>query len=203
MVIPLLMIGGAAMAALAWPVARIAGGFGQAGSQGIAPIAHALAMFGFGLAGYGLAFVMTRILFSLGDVRRAAILVSCSAVAGVVAMFVATRVFAETERAAALALGYGITQTISALLLTWRVRVTTGSPRWRPTGKVTTAAVLAASVAGVVMLVVQAPFGSGRTASLAAIVTAGSVGVVVFGAIVAALTGIRPAALLRLGRGAS
>jgi hypothetical protein len=53
------------------------------------------------------------------------------------------------------------------------------------------------------MLVVQAPFGSGRTGSLAAIVTAGGVGAVIFCSIVAALTGIRPAMLLRLGRGAS
>jgi hypothetical protein len=62
---------------------------------------------------------------------------------------------------------------------------------------------LAASVAGVVMLVVQALFGSGRTGSLAAIVTAGGVGAVIFCSIVAALTAIRPAMLLRLGRGAS
>ena len=202
-VIPLLLVGGAAMAALAWPIARIAGSFGQAASQGIAPIAHALAMFGFGLGGYGLAFVMTRILFSLGDVRRAAILVTCSAAIGVVSMFVATRLFAETERAAALALGYGITQTVSALLLTWRVRSTTGSPTWHATGRLTGAAVVAAAIAGVAMLFIQGRFGSGRAASLASIVTAGGAGAVIFGAVVAALSGIRPATLLRLGRGAS
>jgi putative peptidoglycan lipid II flippase len=202
-VLPLLLVGGAAMAALSWPIARIAGSFGQAASQGFAPIAHALAMFGFGLCGYGLAFVMTRVLFSVGDVKRAAVLVTCAAGVGVVSMVVAARIFPDGERAAALALGYGVAQTVSALLLTWRVRSRTGSPRWNPTGRITAAALLAAGLAGVTMLVVQARFGSGRAASVAAILAAGCAGAVVFAAVVSVLTGIRPAALLRLGRGAA
>ena len=48
-VVPALLFAGAAMASLAWPVARAAV-FGEAGSQGLAPIAHTLAVFGFGLA---------------------------------------------------------------------------------------------------------------------------------------------------------
>ena len=201
MVLPLLLVAGAAMAALSWPIARIAGSFGQAASQGFAPIAHALAMFGFGLCGYGFAFVMTRVLFSVGDVKRAAVLVTCGAGVGVVSMVVAARVFPDTERAAALAFGYGVAQTVSALLLTWRVRSQTGSPRWNPTGRITTAALFAAGLAGVTMLVIQARFGSGRAASVAAILAAGCAGVVVFAGLVSVLTGIRPAALLRLGRG--
>ena len=202
-VIPLLMLSGAAIAALSWPIARISGGFGQAASQGITPIAHALAMFGLGLSGYGLAFVMTRILFSLGDVKQAAILVTCSAAVGVGSMVLFSQLFPESERAAALALGYGLTQTVSALLLTARVRALTGSPTWRVTGRLAVFALGAAAVAGFAMLLVQSRFGPSRFASLVAVVVAGTAGVVIFVSLVAAATGVRPATVLRLGRGAS
>jgi hypothetical protein len=118
-------------------------------------------------------------------------------------MFISARAFPEMDRAAALALGYGITQTVSATLLTARVRALTGSPTWRTTGRLASVAVLAAALAGVAMFVVQGRFGSGRVASLAAIVTAGSAGAVIFASVIAALTGVRPAMLLRLGRGGS
>jgi disulfide bond formation protein DsbB len=78
-VVPLLALGGAGMVALAWPVARVASSFGQAASQGVAPIAHALAMFGLGLVGYGMSFTMVRVLFSLGEVKSASILVVVAA----------------------------------------------------------------------------------------------------------------------------
>jgi putative peptidoglycan lipid II flippase len=120
-----LLVSAAAMVALAWPIAR-AVSFGQAASQGLAPIAHALAAFGAGLFGYGIAFVMTRVLFSIGDVRWTAIAVSGAAVAGVVLMAVTSKVMAETDRAAALAIGFGAAQAISAVLLTWRVHRLTG-----------------------------------------------------------------------------
>ena len=78
-VVPLLLLGGAGMFALAWPVGRLASSFGDADAQGVAPIAHALAVFGCGLTCYGVAFTMTRVLFSLGDVRAASLLVAASA----------------------------------------------------------------------------------------------------------------------------
>ena len=119
------------MVALAWPIADVVRSLGQAGSQGPAPIVHTLAVFGPGLVGYGMAFVMTRVPFSLRDVRRAALLVSWSAVVGVVAMAVASRVIAGDDRAAALALGYGLAQAVSAVLITIRVRQLTERRRGR------------------------------------------------------------------------
>ena len=88
--VPLLVLAGAGMVALAWPLTRLVAGVGQTSSQGLAPIAHTLAAFGPGLLGYGLAFIMTRVLFALGDVRRASILMVAGAVVGVVTMVVAS-----------------------------------------------------------------------------------------------------------------
>lgn len=195
-VVPALCFAGAAMVALAWPIAQVVTSLGQAGSQGAAPIAHSLAVFGPGLVGYGMAFVMTRVLFSLHDVRRAAVLVSFSAIVGVVAMIVASHVMADTERAAALALGYGLAQTVSAALLTLRVRQLTGVPTWTSIIRLTAGSVTAAALSAVCMLLVQQQFGTGRNASILAVGVGATVGAIVFVAAVSLLAGVRPSTLL-------
>jgi len=196
-VVPLLLLAGAGMVALAWPVTRVVGSFGQAASQGLAPIAHAMAVFGFGLLGYGMAFMMTRVLFSLEDVKQAALLVSGTALAGVVVMGVAASVLPDTDRAAALALGYGATQTMSAAVLTLRVRTVTGAPSWGSLGRLGVGSAVAAVASGAVMLVVQHQFATDRASSALAIVVAGACGVLVFLLVAPPLTGVRLAALLR------
>jgi putative peptidoglycan lipid II flippase len=196
-VVPALCFAGAAMFALAWPVAQVVTSLGQAGSQGAAPIAHTLAVFGPGLLGYGIAFVMTRILFSLDDVRRAALLVSCSAFVGVAGMIVATQLVADSERAAALALGYGLAQAVSAVLLTARVKQLTGVPTWASLARLTAGSVVAAGVAAVAMLIVQAQFGTDRWPSVLAVFVATVVGAPVFVAAVGVLAGVRPSMLVR------
>lgn len=201
-VVPLLLFAGAAMVALAWPVARVAGSFGQAGSQGLAPIAHTVAVFGGGLVGYGMAFLMTRVLFSLEDVKRAAVLVTGSAVVGVGAMVVASRVIADGDRAAALALGYGLAQTVSALSLTVRARTITGAPSWSAMGRLGLFSLVAAGVSGVLMALVQRGFATDRVGSLLAIVASAVLGSVAFAALVGAFTGLTPRSLLARVRGA-
>jgi putative peptidoglycan lipid II flippase len=196
-VVPLLLLAGAGMVALAWPVTRVAASFGQAASQGLAPIAHAMAVFGFGLLGYGMAFMMTRVLFSLEDVKRAAVLVSGAALAGVVVMGVATSVLPDSDRAAALALGYGATQTMSAAVLTLRVRTVTGAPSWGSLGRLGIGSAVAAVASGAVMLFVQHQFATDRASSALAIVVAGACGVLVFLLVAPPLTGVRLSALLR------
>lgn len=201
-VVPLLMLGGAAMVALSWPVARVAASFGQARPPGgFGVIAHTLAVFGCGLLGYGMAFLMTRVLFSTDDVKRAAVLVTVAAAIGVAVMGVAAAAFPDDERAAALALGYGATQTISATLLTWRVRQVTGAPSWLSIGRLSVGSFGAAGVSGAAMFVVASRFGTDRVASLAAIVVAGACGLVVFALTAPLLTGVRAAALRRGLRG--
>lgn len=183
--IPLLLLGGAGMVGLAWPVTRLAA-FGQTASQGFAPIAHTLAAFGPGLAGYGVAFVMTRVLFAIGDVRRASLLMIYGAVAGVVAMVVASTLMAPTERAAALAIGYGASQTVAAVLLTSRVRAILGAPSWTVLARVLLTSLVAAVTSVAVMVTVVAGFGTTRPSSLGALLAAGVAGVLVFVAVLSA-----------------
>ncbi len=196
-VVPVLMFAGAALASLAWPTARVAASFGQAASQGLAPIAHALTVFGLGLVGYGMAFIMTRVLFSLDDVRGAAMLGLVAAVCGVGVMAAASAVASDGDRAAALALGYGAAQAISAMLLTLRVRSLTGAPSWTAIGRLSAGSVVAAACSGAVMLVVQGLFGTDRAESLAAIAVAGLIGLAVFLVVARPLTGVAPRDLLR------
>ena len=99
--VPLLVLAGSGMVALAWPLTRLVAGVGQTSGQGLAPIAHTMAAFGPGLVGYGLAFIMTRVLFALGDVRRASMLMVAGAVVGVATMVVASASMAPASRAAA------------------------------------------------------------------------------------------------------
>jgi putative peptidoglycan lipid II flippase len=198
-VLPLLTLAAVGMATLAGPIARVVASLGQAGSQGDAPIAHSIAVFGGGLVGYGIAVIMTRVMFGLDQVRSAAQMVMVSAAVGVVVMAVASEAFADVDRASALALGYGLAQTVSAVLLTRRVRARIGAPTWRGTGRMLTGSVVSGGVATIVMLLVQRPFDTGRPGSLAAIVVAGSAGVATFGLVLMLVTGVRPLTLVRSG----
>lgn len=202
-VVPLLMLAGAAMMALSWPVARVAASFGQARPPGgFGVIAHTLAVFGCGLLGYGMAFVMTRVLFSIDEVKRAAVVVTVAAGAGVAIMGVAALVLPDRERAAALAVGYGATQTISAVALTWLVRRATGAPSWAALGRLSIGSFVAASISGAVMFAVAGRFDDDRFGSSMAIAAAGVIGLFVFIATAPPLTGVRLTDLRRGLRGA-
>ena len=149
------------------------------------------------LLGYGMAFIMTRVLFSTDQVKGAAVLVTSAAAAGVAIMAVAAAVLPDHERAAALALGYGATQTISALLLTIRVRRITGTPTWESIGRLSVGSLGAAAISGAAMFGVAGRFGDSRVASMEAIVAAGACGLVVFVALAPPLTGVHLSALRR------
>lgn len=198
-VLPLLGLGAAGLAALSWPIAHVVSTIGQAGSQGPAPIAHTIAVFGLGLVGYGVAVIMMRVMYGLDRVRETAQLVIVSALVGVVVMAIASELIADADRAAALAVGYGAAQTVTAVLLSVRARRIVGAPRESSTGRVVVGGAVAASAAFVVMTVVQGRFGDTRVQALAAIVVAGLAGVAVFVAVLVPLGGVRPSALLRRG----
>ncbi|MDO8363008.1 MAG: lipid II flippase MurJ [Actinomycetota bacterium] len=192
MVMPLLALAGAGMVALAWPITRLVAGVGQTASQGLGPIAHTLAAFGPGLLGYGVAFVMIRVLFALGDVRQASLLMIAGALVGVAWMAVASAAMAPGDRAAALAIGYGASQTVAAVLLTLRVHRLTGALAPRSTLRLIGQALLAAGVAVAVMLLIAGLFRPTRPQALAALLLAGAAGVVSFGGAFALLGGRRP-----------
>jgi putative peptidoglycan lipid II flippase len=194
--VPLLALGGAGMVALAWPLTRAAA-FGQTASQGFAPIAHTLVSFGPGLLGYGLSFVMMRVLFAIGDVKRASLLMILAAVMGVVTMVVLSSLLPSNDRAAALAIGYGAAQAVAAALLIVRARSLMGAPSPRSLARSLLSALISAGVAGVAMLWLVGRFGDGRWSSAWAVLIAGSAGVAVFSLAMWACSGRRN--WLRLG----
>ena len=183
--VPLLALAGAGMVALAWPLTRLVAGVGQTASQGLAPIAHALAAFGPGLLGYGLAFVMTRVLFALGDVRRASMLMIAGAVVGVACMAVASAVMAPGDRAAALAIGYGASQTVAAVLLTIRVHQLTGSMGGAKVARVAPELLGADGTAMGLMAWMVGQFDPTRRQALVAFLLGGTAGVTGFAVVMA------------------
>ena len=184
--VPVLMLAGAGMAALAWPLTRLLAGVGQTASQGLGPIAHTLAAFGPGLAGYGVAFVMIRVLFALEDVRRPSLLMIYSALTGVGVMAVAAHFMAADERAAALAIGYGASQLIAAVLLTRRVHSLTGAMAVGRIARIVAEALVAGLAAFAVMLVVVRLFEPTRPEAVPAVLLGGMAGVVTFICVTAA-----------------
>lgn len=199
MAVPLLVLAGAGMMALAWPVARAAA-FGQTASQGFAPIAHTLLAFGPGLLGYGASFVLTRVLYAIGDVRAASLLSIVGAVVGVTWMGVASGAMAPSERAAALAMGYGAAQTVSAVLLARRVHRRTGALAGGTVLRVLAESLLAGGAALAVMVWMTGRFGDSRREALEALLLAGTSGVLAFVAVMALLRGRE---LLRRGETAA
>ena len=185
-VVPLLALGGAGMVSLGWTVARVAA-FGQTASQGLAPIAHTLAAFGPCLIGYGAAFVLTRVLFSIGEVRTAAVLQIWAAISGVVVMVVLSGIVDRSDRAAALAVGYGTAQTVAAVAMAVQVHRRTGAVPANRTLMLLAQSLLAAAVSSVVMVGVVAQFEESRRQALVALLLAGSLGVGGFGLVMVAL----------------
>ncbi len=178
--VPLLVLAGAGMVALAWPLTRLVAGVGQTSSQGLAPIAYTMAAFGPGLLGYGLAFIMARVLFALGDVRKASILMVAGAVVGVLTMVVASALMAPASRAAALALGYGAAQTVAAVLLTIRVHGLTGAMSARRVARMATESFVSAVAAVAMMVWMVSNFDPTRRQALVAFLLGGTAGVAVF-----------------------
>ena len=185
--VPLLVLAGAGMVALAWPLTRLVAGVGQTSSQGLAPIAHTLSAFGPGLVGYGLAFILTRVLFALGDVRAASILMVVGAIVGVATMTLASAWMDSSSRSAALAVGYGAAQTVAAVLLTIRVYRLTGAMAARRTARLAVESLLSAVTSVAVMAWVASHFDPTRRQALVAFLLAGTAGVVVFAASLALL----------------
>ena len=178
--VPLLVLAGSGMVALAWPLTRLVGGVGQTSGQGLAPIAHTMAAFGPGLVGYGLAFIMTRVLFALGDVRRASMLMVAGAVVGVATMVVASAWMEPASRAAALALGYGAAQTVAAVLLTVRVHRLTGAMGVHRVVRLALESLVSAAAAIATMVWMVGNFDPTRRQALAAFLLGGTAGVAVF-----------------------
>ena len=180
--VPLLVLAGAGMVVLSWPLTRLVAGLGQTASQGLTPIAHTLTAFGPGLVGYGLAFIMTRVLFALGDVRRASVLMVAGAIVGVVTMVLAAAWLEPSSRSAALAIGYGSAQTVAAVLLTIRVHRLTGAMATRRVVRLAVESLVSAAASVAAMVWVISHFDATRRQAMVAFLLGGTACVVVFAA---------------------
>jgi putative peptidoglycan lipid II flippase len=193
----LLVGAAAALAALAWPIVRVAA-FGEAREGGLAPLAHAIAAFAPGLVGYGLAFLFTRACYAVGDARTPMVASAVGTMAGIAAMIVASALAPTAERAAALAAAYGGAYLISAVLMGRAVVGRLGRRR----GALLTllARVVAAGGAATAAMAVVVTWldPSSRTASVATIVVSGAVGIAVYAAGLRVLTGATPRALVSI-----
>jgi putative peptidoglycan lipid II flippase len=191
----LLVGAAAALAALAWPIVRIAA-FGEAREGGLAPLAHAIAAFAPGLVGYGLAYLFTRGLYALDDARTPMVATAVGTGVGLVAMVVASAVAPTTERAAALAVGYGVAYFVTAALMGRSLVVRLGAHRTALLA-VLARVVLAGVVALVVMVAVVAWLDPvSRVASVGAVAVAGGAGALAYAGALRILTGTAPRALV-------
>ena len=146
---------------------------------------------------YGVSFVLARVLFSLDDLRAASRLMIGGAMAGVVVMEVLSELFGPEARAAALALGYGASQTVTAVLLVRRVRRLTGAFTERRPLALVGSTVVAAGPASLAMMATTEVFGGRRRESGAAIAVAGAVGLVVFLVVLLSVDGRARRAVVR------
>ena len=115
-------------------------------------------------------------------------LMIAGAVVGVTSMAFASAMMAPTERAAALAIGYGSSQAVAAVLLVRRVHQLTGAMSSRITTRLLLETLVAALVAVAVMVAVVSWSGTGRRDSLQALLVGGSLGVLAFGLVSALLS---------------
>ena len=91
--------------------------FGDARAGGLAPLAHAVAAFAPGLAGYGLLYLLTRASYAVDDARTPFLAAVVGTVVGVLAMIAASAWAPASERAAALAAGYGAAYLVATVVL--------------------------------------------------------------------------------------
>jgi putative peptidoglycan lipid II flippase len=185
----LLVGASAALVALAWPIVRIAV-FGDAADGGLAPFAHALAAFAPGLTGYGLVYLLTRASYAVDDARTPFVCVAIGTGAGVVVMIGASAWAPLSERATALAVGYGAAYLVATVLLGVALARRLGPDRPHPLGtvaRVVVAGGLALAVMAVVNGVVAA---TSRATAMVAVVVAGAAGAAAYAGALRVLTGV-------------
>jgi putative peptidoglycan lipid II flippase len=194
------LVSGAALVALAVPVAHTVR-FAEFSESGAAHVASALRAFAPGVLGYGAFLFLARACYATGDTRTPALVNFGVVLGGAVAMAVAVSAAGDAHVVAAIAGAVsGIYLIGSGVLLVLLARrhpgVLTGVAR----GAV--AALGASLAAGVAMWAVHVGIsGTTRSASAAAIMLGGSLGVVVYLGVGAALGGPRPSTLPALLRG--
>jgi putative peptidoglycan lipid II flippase len=184
--VSMLALAGAAMVALAWPIVRLLA-FGENAAGDLAPLAHAVAAFGPGLAAYGALFYLTRVAFAVGLARWPATAAVLTVVAGAAGMIVASLAAPDDERAAVLAACFSLAPLFGAVLLSRVLSTRFGEPVG--SAAVVGGALAAATGAGLAMAGVAAMFSTtSRVGSLVVLIAAGLAGSVVAAVVLPFLT---------------
>jgi len=185
-----LLIGAAAaLAALAWPIVRIAA-FGDARVGGLAPLAHAVAAFAPGLAGYGLLYYLTRASYAVDDARTPFLATAAGTGIGVAAMIVASAWAPASERAAALAAGYGAAFLAATIVLAAALGHRLGADRPHPLPTVARVVAAGGAAFAVMTVLVGAAGDTSRAGAVAVLTAAGLAGAVIYGGALRVLTGV-------------
>ena len=194
----------AAMLSLSLPMARVLR-FGAYHGGGVGAVAAATAAFGPGLVGYGTFLFLARAMYARGDTRTPAIVNLVVVAAGAVVMVITFSLVHGNARLAALAGAHSAAYLVgaAALYVIVRARSTArGGTYAGGVGRSLLASAGGAALAGAVMWFVgDAMGGRGRASSLAELVVAGGVGVVVYVGGASLLGGPRPSAVPALLRG--
>jgi putative peptidoglycan lipid II flippase len=173
---------GAALAALAWPIVRVAA-FGDARIGDLGPLAHAVGAFAPGLVGYGLTYLFTRVAYARDDAHTPTLVTAVTVVIGVVAMVTAARLAPLPERAAALAGAFGGAQVIGAVILGRAVARRQARAERASVAPVVAGIVTAGAAAAVAMAAVAGALdGRSRAAAAATLIVAGAIGTAVYAA---------------------
>jgi len=189
----------ALLVGLGWPTTRLLA-FGEAVQSGYAPLAHTLVAFGLGLIGTGLMFFVVRMLYSIDDARGAAVTTWILAIVGILAMAICADVAMRSDRAPALAVGFGVAHLVGATIMIVRYARVSAWLRLRTCLRPMLSALASGAVSCVVVLVVADAFPTSRPGALAAIAVGAPVGLAVFALLLRVLGGRRLGALVHWER---
>ncbi len=196
----LLVGAAAALVALAWPIVRIAA-FGAARDGGLEPLAHAVVAFAPGMVGYGLLYYFTRASYALDDARTPMVASAIGTAAGVVVMVVASAWAAPGDRAAALAVGYGVAYLVGTIVLAVAVGRKLGSHRPHEVPVIARVVGAGALTLAVMLAVAGAVGGTSRLGAVVTFLLAGGVGAAVYATALRIVTGEPPRRLVTIDHG--
>jgi len=114
------IVSAGALAALSVPLSELVA-LGNASGRS-AEVAGAIAGFALGLPGFSVVLFLTRVSYSYANTRTPTLVNVVVAVVGAVTMGLLVAVAPDTDRVTVIGIGYGIAQTVGALLLGLAVR---------------------------------------------------------------------------------
>jgi len=163
----------AGLIAIALPMMRLVA-FGSASKTGPGLLAAGIASLSLGLYPYGAFLLLARSYYALGDSRTPAIVAIGSAILGVIAMVVGSRLTHGTARVAALGLGHSIAYVIGMLVLGAGCRRRTG--RSIVPGLLPIATAISAVIGFAAWIALRGLDPRGRVTTVACLAVVGAVG---------------------------